>query len=163
MKRVGVFMDVQNIYLTTQTLYGRGKINFKALRDYLLSDNNAIVTLSAFSCYDPNNEKQRSFLTAVGLLGYRVVAKPLRELPDGSIKANMDLELATEILRQAPYLDEIVLISGDGDFKILVDLLCNMGKLVKVIGPDRVTSPELIQAAHQFVNLHSIEGILDGV
>ncbi len=160
MKRVGVFIDVQNIYLTTKTVYGRGKLNFSRLRDYLLEDG-ALVTLSAFMCYDPDNEGQYSFLSALGLLGYRVISKPLRKLPDGSIKANMDLEMAIEILSQAVHLDEIVLVSGDGDFKALVDYLCSMGKVVKVIGPDRLTSPELIQSCHQFVNLHKIEGILD--
>lgn len=163
MKRVSVFIDMQNVYLATQTVHGKGKINFTALRDYLQADKDSAVTMSIFTCYDPNNDGQRSFLTALGLLGYRVISKPLRKLPDGTIKANMDLEIAVEILRQAPYLDEIVLVSGDGDFNILVDLLCNMGKVVKVIGPDKLTSPELIQAAHHFVNLTSIPGILEDV
>ena len=165
MRRVGVFIDAQNIYLTTQAVFGQGKINFAALRDYLngkgLGGNEAVITASVFTSYDPNSEGQWAFLNALGLLGYRVIAKPIRRLPDGSIKANMDLEMAIEILSQAPHLDEVVLVSGDGDFKVLVDYLCAMGKVVKVIGPDKLTSPELIQAAHQFINLHKIEGILD--
>ena len=160
MKRVGVFVDVQNIYLTTQAVYGNPKINFAKLRNYF-QEQGAIVTLSAFTCYNPDNEGQRAFLNALGLLGYRVISKPIRKLPDGSIKANMDLEMAIETLSQAPYLDEIVLVSGDGDFKALVDYLCDMGKFVRVVGPEKMTSPELIQAAHQFTNLHAIEGILD--
>jgi len=68
--------------------------------------------------------------------------------------------MAVEILTQAEYLDEVVLVTGDGDFKAIVDALCLKGKVVKIIGPDRLTSPELIQASHQYINLHQIEGIL---
>ncbi len=160
MKRVGVFIDVQNVYLTTQSVYGQGRINFARLRDHF-SEEGAIVTLSAFTCYDPNNEGQRSFLNVLGLLGYRVISKPFRRLPDGAVRANMDLEMAVEILSQAAHLDEVVLVTGDGDFKVLVDFLCASGKLVRVVGPERLTSPELIQAAHRFTNLHQIEGILE--
>ncbi|HOJ39185.1 MAG TPA: NYN domain-containing protein [bacterium] len=165
MQKVGVFIDVQNIYLTTQALWreGRikfGKINFARLRDYLKGEG-AVVMLNAFTCYDPENEGQRSFINALALLGYRVISKPTRRLPDGSIKASVDLEMAIETLNLAPHLDKVVLVTGDGDFKTLVDCLCAAGKIVKVIGPANMTSPELIQAAHEFVNLHGIEGIGD--
>ncbi len=161
-RRVGVFIDAQNVFLTTQEVYGQGRINYRRLLEYLAeSDRSAIFTFSVFMCYDPDNESQYRFLNALGLIGYRVISKPIRKLPDGSVKANMDMEMAIEVLTQAPYLDEIVLITGDGDFKALVDRLCEMGKIVRVIGPDRLTSPELIQACHQFMNLHRIEGILD--
>jgi uncharacterized LabA/DUF88 family protein len=160
MKRVGVFIDIQNVYLTTQALYGHGRINFATLRDFLLRGTDGIVTMSAFTCFDPESDGQRSFRNALGLMGYRVISKPLRRLPDGTIKANMDMDMAVEILTQAEYLDEVVLVTGDGDFKAIVDALCLKGKVVKIIGPDRLTSPELIQASHQYINLHQIEGIL---
>lgn len=160
MKRVGVFIDVQNVYLTTQSLFRNGKINFRSLRRYFERRGDA-VTLNAFTCYDPANQGQQGFINALGLIGYRVVAKPIRKMPNGSVKANMDLEIAIEILGQAPNLDEIVLVTGDGDFKVLVDYLCVQGKIVRVVGPEKLTSPDLIQACHEFVNLHQIEGIFD--
>ena len=165
MEKVGVFIDVQNLYHSTHALSRQGKIkfskiNFARFRDYLKEEGN-IVIMSAFTCYDPENEGQRAFINALALLGYRVVSKPTHRMPDGSIKASMDLEMAIEILTQAQYLDKIVLVTGDGDFKILIDCLCSQGKVVKVIGPQDMTSPELIQSAHEFVNLHSIEGIGD--
>ena len=161
MKRIGVFIDVQNVYLTTQAVFGRGKINFSRLRDYFNNGEGNLVTLNAFTCYDPDNEGQRAFINALGLSGYRVISKPLRRLPDGSIKANMDLEMAIEVLSQADCLDEIVLVTGDGDFKVLIDYLSVKGKVVTVLGPERLTSLELIQACHRFLNLHKIEGIFD--
>jgi uncharacterized LabA/DUF88 family protein len=161
MKRVGVFVDVQNIYLTTRQVFGDGRLNFDRLRKYLCQGDNAITTLNAFTCYDPANREQMSFLNALGLIGYRVIAKPIRRLPNGDIKANMDLEMALEVLSQASSLDEIVLVTGDGDFKALIDYLARQGKVVRVVGPQELTSPDLIQACHVFENLHHIEGIRD--
>jgi len=159
MKRIAVFIDVQNIYLTTKQVFGDGRLNFKTLREYLSNRTNAFVTLNAFTCYNPENRDQISFMNALGLMGYRVISKPIRRLPNGDIKANMDLEMALEVLSQAPALDEIVLITGDGDFKALVDHLAREGKVVRVIGPHELTSPDLIQSCHFFENLHQIPAI----
>jgi uncharacterized LabA/DUF88 family protein len=162
MRRVGVFIDVQNLYLTTKNLYpeSKGKLNFAVLKKYLEEDD-AIVTFSAFTSYDPENRGQLDFINWLGLNGYRVICKPLKALPDGSVKASMDVEMAIEILMQAPSLDEVVLVTGDGDFAVLVDHLCAIGKVVRILGPERLTSPELIRACHRFENLHGIKWILD--
>lgn len=158
MKRVGAFIDVQNIYMTTRQVFQR-KINFRALRDYLVGQGD-VVTLCAFTCYDPENRGQIDFINFLALSGYRVVSKPIRRIGENMVKANMDLEMAMEVLNQAPHLDEIILVTGDGDFVPLVNQLCLMGKVVKVIGPDQVTSPELIRACYEFFNLHEIQEIL---
>lgn len=160
MRRIGVFIDLQNIYLAVKTIEQKSKINFTVLKEYLRS-NDAIVTMSVFTCYDPEYKSQIDFINHLALLGYRVVSKPLKKLPDGTTKANMDLEMAMEVMNQAPHLDEIVLITGDGDFAPLVSYLCSLGKFVKVIGPDVLTSPDLIRACHTFINLNRIEGIFD--
>ncbi|MCR4416839.1 MAG: NYN domain-containing protein [Ignavibacteria bacterium] len=160
MRRIGVFIDLQNIYLAVKTIEQKSKINFTVLKEFLRS-NDAIVTMSVFTCYDPEYKSQIDFINHLALLGYRVVSKPLKKLPDGTTKANMDLEMAMEVMNQAPHLDEIVLVTGDGDFAPLVSYLCSLGKFVKVIGPDVLTSPDLIRACHTFVNLNKIEGIFD--
>lgn len=160
MKRVGVFIDLQNVYMAVKTIEQKSKINFATLRDYLKSDN-SIITMSVFTCYDPEYKSQIDFMNHLALLGYRVVSKPLKKLPDGTTKANMDLEMAMEVLNQAPYLDEVVLITGDGDFTPLVNYLSSLGKFVRVIKPDVLTSPDLIRACHSFTNLNKIEGIFD--
>ncbi|HID06046.1 MAG TPA: NYN domain-containing protein [Armatimonadetes bacterium] len=158
--RVGVFVDVQNLYLCVKSVFNQAKINYRALKEFV-SRNGVIAKITAFTSYDPDNRSQMDFMHALALMGYRVVAKPLKRLPDGTVKASMDMEMAIEILAQAPYLDEIILVTGDGDFAPLVDQLCRMGKTVKVIGPDRLTSPELIRACDAFINLAQVDGILD--
>lgn len=158
--RVGVFIDVQNLYLCVKSVFNQAKINYRALKDFL-SHNGTVVNMTAFTCYDPDNHSQLEFIHALALMGYRVVAKPIKRLPDGSVKASMDMEMAIEILSEAPYLDEIIIVTGDGDFAPLVDQLARMGKVVKVIGPDKLTSPELIRSCNAFINLTQIDGILD--
>ncbi|MDW8027741.1 MAG: NYN domain-containing protein [Armatimonadota bacterium] len=156
--RVGAFIDVQNIYMCVKSVFGHTKINYRILRDFLTRDG-AMVKMVAFTCYDPENRSQVDFMHALALMGYRVVAKPLKKMPDGNIKASMDMEMALEIIVSAHYLDEIVLVTGDGDFAPIVDYVARMNKFVKVIGPDRLTSPELIRSCDQFINLAQIEGI----
>lgn len=155
--RVGAFIDVQNIYMCVKSVFGHTNQLQSAAR--LLTRDGALVKMVAFTCYDPENRSQVDFMHALALMGYRVVAKPLKRMPDGNIKASMDMEMALEILVSAPYLDEIVLVTGDGDFAPIVDHVARMGKIVKVIGPDRLTSPDLIRVCDQFINLAQIEGI----
>ena len=98
--RVGAFIDVQNIYMCVKSVFGHTKINYKVLRDFLTRDG-ALVKMVAFTCYDPENRSQVDFMHALALMGYRVVAKPLKRMPDGNIKASMDMEMALEILTSA--------------------------------------------------------------
>lgn len=157
--RRGVFIDVQNLYLGMRSYHPNAWVDYWKLQQFLRQDG-ATVTFTAFTYYDPENKPQVDFIHALSLMGYRVVARPLRRLSSGAVKGDIDLEMALEVLDQAPYLDEIVLVTGDGDFVPLVNRLVQQGKLVKVIGPDKVTAPELIWACHEFVNLSQIEGVV---
>ena len=157
--RRGVFIDVQNIYLGMRSAYPHARVDYWALQRFFRQDS-ADVTLTAFTFYDPENKAQVDFIHALSMMGYRVVARPLRRLASGAVKGDIDLEMALEILDQAPYLDEIVLVTGDGDFVPLVHRLIQRGKIVKVVGPDKVTAPELIWACHEFINLSQIEGVV---
>jgi uncharacterized LabA/DUF88 family protein len=154
MDRVGIFVDVQNIWKTF------GKIKY----DVLLANaqkNRKLVRASAFMSYDPEDEGQHNFMRALSHLGYRVVSKPIRRLPDGSIKGNIDLEFAIDALTLGKYLDVAVLVTGDGDFVKLVEALGHMGTRVEVIGPDANTAIELIYAADHYTNLSHLEGIVE--
>jgi uncharacterized LabA/DUF88 family protein len=158
--RRGIFIDAQNIFMCTKVTHPNHYMNYRALADFLNKDG-AVSTFTVFYCVDPTDESQARFVMALALMGYRVVTKSIKKLPDGSIKANMDMEMALEILDQAPFLDEIVIVSGDGDFVSLVNRLARMGKRVIVIGPDRFSAPELIQACHEFISLSQIPGFLE--
>lgn len=151
-RRRGVFVDVQNIYHTT----GRRRVNYEVLRDVL---DNGNTTFVAFKSYNPKDPGDNKFVDALALIGYRVITKPIRELPDGTIKANMDMEMAMEILGQSPHLDEVVLVSGDGDFVPLINYLVQQGKYTVVIGPESYTARELIHLCHIFICLSDLPDI----
>ncbi|NPA06985.1 MAG: NYN domain-containing protein [Chloroflexi bacterium] len=165
MYRIGVFVDIQNLFHTARILWPDKKINYRVLHQFCL-DARAHkpqpnqVLFHAFTAVNPEDKGQDQFVRALAHLGYRVVTRPVRRLPDGGLKGNMDLVLAIEIIRMAPALDEIVLVTGDGDFAPLVEYLVQEGKLVKIIGPGRLTAQELILGAHRYWSLDDIEGLL---
>ena len=153
-ERVALFVDVQNIWKTF------GKIKYDVLLNHISKDR-ALIRAAAFMSYDNNDEGQHNFMRALSHLGYRVVSKQIRRMPDGSVKGNMDLEFAIDALMLGKHLDIVTLVTGDGDFVRLVEALGYMGVRVEVIGPDSNTAIQLIYAADNFKNLGSIPGIID--
>ena len=162
-KKVGVFVDVQNI----QEVFEKqaAEVRYDQLKQYLIKDysrKDAEVTkFVAFIPFRKDDEKRQELLDAISLMGYRVIAKPAKERPDGSVKANMDLEIALEILSMCDTIDEVVLVTGDSDFLPLIDFLSKKGKRVRLIGPGRgPTAIEIIRAADEFENIDEIPGIV---
>ncbi len=154
MERVGLFVDVQNIWKTF------GKIKYDVLLKHATQQGQRrLVRAAAFMSYDPNDEGQHNFMRALSHLGYRVVSKPIRRLPDGSIKGNMDMEFAIDALILGKVLDVAILVTGDGDFVRLVEALGYLGVRVEVIGPDTNTAIQLIYAADHYSNMSMIKGI----
>ncbi len=153
MERVGLFVDVQNIWKTF------GKIKYDRLIKHATRGGRRLVRAAAFMSYDPSDEGQHNFMRALSHLGYRVVSKPIRRLPDGSIKGNMDLEFAIDALTLGKVLDVAILVTGDGDFVRLVEALGYLGVRVEVVGPDTNTAIQLIYAADHFTNMSTIDGI----
>jgi len=154
----GIFIDLQNLYSAGKS--SGYQLDYQSFRNYFLQSPAHYTRFTAFSSYDPQREDQHRFLMALARMGYRIVSKPLKRLPSGETKANMDMEMAMEILAVAPHLHEIVIVSGDGDFTALVNYLIQQGKIVKVAGPDEYTASELIQACHEFIPLSTIPGFL---
>ncbi|MEO0080545.1 MAG: NYN domain-containing protein [candidate division WOR-3 bacterium] len=164
MNRVGVFVDVQNIQ---ETFERQGKeVRYDAIIQHVLISGRhekQECKFIAFVPYKRDDERRQRLIDALSFQGYRVVAKPVRERPDGTIKANMDIEITLEILSMAEMLSEVVLVTGDGDFVALVDWLSKRGKRVIIIGLGRgYTSVELIRACDEYINLDEIEGAVKG-
>lgn len=158
--RTGVFVDVQNVQ---ETFERQGKeVRYDAIIRHILTTGNRekeTCKFVAFVPYRRDDERRQRLIDALSFQGYRVVSKPVRERPDGTIKANMDIEITLEILSMSESLDEIVLVTGDGDFVALVDWLSKRGKRVISVGLGRgFTSVELIRACDEYINLDEIEG-----
>lgn len=162
MSRVGVFVDVQNVQETFER-QGR-EVRYDALQQNIIATSKMDkydFKFVAFVPFRAGDERRQRLIDALSFQGYRVVSKPVRERLDGSVKANMDIEITLEILSMSPNLEEIVLVSGDGDFVALVDWLSKLGKRVVIIGLGKgSTSVELIRACDEYMNLEELEGVV---
>lgn len=163
MKKVAVFIDVQNIQ---QVFEKQGaEIRYDKLKEYLIrkygEENAEVIKFTALIPIRDMDENRLKLVDAISLSGYRVLSKMAKDRPDGTVKANMDVEMALEIVSMADYVDELVIITGDSDFEPLIHFLSRRGKKILLIGPGRgPTAIEIIRAADEFVNLDEIEAVV---
>jgi len=162
-KRIAVFIDVQNIQ---QVFEKQGaEIRYDRLKEYLIKryakEDGKIIKFSAFIPFRQADENRLKLIDAISLIGYRVLSKAAKDRPDGSVKANMDIEMALEIVMNSEFVDEIVIITGDSDFEPLIHFLSRKGKSVLLIGPGRgPTAIEIIRASDEFENLDEIDDVV---
>lgn len=149
-QRVGVFVDVQNLYYSARALYG-SKVNFSSLLEDAVSERQLIRAIAYVVKTD--FEEEKAFFDALSRAGFQVRSKDLQIFPDGTRKANWDVGIAMDIIKMAPKLDVVVLISGDGDFVDLIEYLKNHGHLVEVMAFGRSTSNKLKEEAELFYDL----------
>ncbi|MCP3977937.1 MAG: NYN domain-containing protein [bacterium] len=147
--RVGVFVDVQNMYYAARRL--KGKLDFDALLKAAVRDRR-LVQPTAY-VVESKEIDQSGFIAMLEQRAIEVRRKTLSVRADGSMKGDWDMELALDILDAAPRLDVVVLVSGDGDFTSLVKRVKQMGPRVEVIGFPRNTAKSLLEAADHFTPL----------
>ena len=149
-QRVGVFIDVQNLYHSAKNLYNK-RVNFKNLLLEAVSDRQLIRAI-AYAAQSAELTEE-SFFEALEKIGIEVKRKELQVYPDGSKKGDWDVGLAMDAIRIGHNLDVVILISGDGDFIPLIEHLKTEGKYVEVIAFGRTTSTRLKEAADEFIDL----------
>ncbi|MEO0107579.1 MAG: NYN domain-containing protein [candidate division WOR-3 bacterium] len=162
MIKAAVFVDVQNVQ---ETFERQGKeVRYDALKRNIIimgKHEKYDYKFVGFVPYRRDDERRQRLIDALSFQGYRVVSKPVRERVDGSIKANMDIEMTLEILSMAEIVDEVIIVTGDGDFCALVDYLSKRGKRIVVVGLGRgYTSVELIRSCDEYINLDEMEGVI---
>ena len=156
MKRIAIFADVQNIYYTTRQAYGR-QFNYKKLIERI-SGQGEIVSATAYAI-DRNDDKQRKFQTALKHMGFTVKLKPYIQRSDGSAKGDWDVGIAIDVLDAAHDVDTIVLLSGDGDFDLLLrKIKKDYAVKTEVYGVPALTANSLIDAASLYHRID--EGLL---
>jgi uncharacterized LabA/DUF88 family protein len=145
-KKIAVFVDVQNIYYTTRQAYGR-QFDYRKLWR-IVGGEGEIVSATAYAT-DRDDDKQRKFQDALRHIGFKVKLKPYIQRSDGSAKGDWDVGIAIDILDAAPEVDTVVLLSGDGDFDLLLDKIrIDYGVNAEVYGVPELTANSLIQAAN---------------
>jgi uncharacterized LabA/DUF88 family protein len=153
--KIAVFADVQNIYYTTRQAYQQ-QFNYRRVWK-LISEQGDICTANAYAIAR-NNEQQQKFQNALKHIGFTIKLKPYIQRNDGSAKGDWDVGIAIDVMESAKAVDIIVLLSGDGDFDLLLDRVKhNFGVTTEVYGVPMLTAKSLIDAADIF---HSIESSL---
>ena len=156
MKKIALFADVQNIYYTTRQAYGR-QFDYRKLMDRVSKDGE-IVSATAYAI-DRGDEKQRKFQSALKHMGFTVKLKPYIQRSDGSAKGDWDVGITIDIMDTAKDVDTVVLLSGDGDFDLLLKKIRkDYGVRIEVYGVPALTANALIDAASLYHRID--EGLL---
>ena len=161
-QRVGIFIDVQNIYHSAKHLY-HSRVNFRELLR-VLSARRPLIRAIAYVVKSETALGEESFFEALRQVGMELRLKDLQVYPDGTKKADWDVGMAVDAMRMAPSLDAVVLVTGDGDFAPLVEYLkWGMGKQVEVAAFRRTSSGRLREAADLFIDLEKTPKLLNRI
>lgn len=117
MKKFALFVDVQNMYYTTRQMYGRS-FNYRKLWQQLQSEGQ--LSYAFAYAIDKKDDQQIKFQDALRHIGFEVKLKPFIQRADGSAKGDWDVGMTIDVLSLASQVDAVVLLSGDGDFDLLL-------------------------------------------
>ena len=145
--RVGIFVDVQNIFYAAKPFNAR--LDFEKLLELSVGKRRLIRAI-AYVVQSPDVD-QSNFISMLQQKSYEVKIKDLRQRSDGSAKGDWDMGMAIDIMRFVDKLDVVVLVSGDGDFVPLVDLVKTLGPRVEVISFTYNTARDLINSADEHI------------
>jgi len=152
MKTIAVFVDVQNIYYTTRQAYGR-QFDYRKLWQRISAEGE-IVAATAYAIHR-GLDKQLKFQNALKQIGFSIKLKPYIQRSDGSAKGDWDVGIAIDVMQLAKQVDTVVLLSGDGDFDLLLaKIRKDYAVSAEVYGVPALTADSLIEAASVF---HPIE------
>ena len=148
MKKIAIFVDVQNIYYTTRQAYGR-QFNYRKFWERIGYEGE--ITRATAYAIARNDDKQIKFQDALKHIGFEVKLKPYIQRSDGSAKGDWDVGITIDVMETAKEVDIVVLLSGDGDFDLLLDKIRNdYGVTTQVYGVPALTANSLINAADSY-------------
>ncbi|MCR4328041.1 MAG: NYN domain-containing protein [Patescibacteria group bacterium] len=173
-QRVGIFIDVQNLYHSAKNLH-HGRVNYRELVRHLVGSRQLIRSIAYVVRSEGIVESlpqkanrpdvptgthlssESAFFEALEKAGIELRTKDIQIYAGGSKKADWDVGLAVDAIRMSSFLDVVILVTGDGDFIPLVDYLqWGVGRLVEVAAFRRSTSAKLQEAADKFINIEDI-------
>jgi len=150
-QRVGVLVDIQNLYYSAKALYGK-KVNFKKVLEDAVGERILIRAIGyGIKTIEGQEEK---FFDALGKQGFEVKTKDLQIFPGGAKKGDWDVGIAVDAIKLSKSLDVIVLVSGDGDYIPLVEYIqSTTGCRVEGMAFVESTSGKLVEKLDDFTNL----------
>ncbi len=148
MKKIAIFVDVQNIYYTTKEAFNR-QFNYRRLWEHLSYEGD-IVQANAYAIAR-QDDGQIKFQDALRYIGFDVKLKPFIQRADGSAKGDWDVGITIDILEAAAEVDSVILLSGDGDFSLLLQKISDKFQIeTQVYGVPSLTAKSLIDSASHF-------------
>ena len=151
--RVAVFIDGNNLFHAAR--FHNIDIDYNKLLRVLLGDGR-LLRAFFYTGVDIGAERQQGFLLWMRRNGFRVIQKELKTFYDGTRKANLDVEIAVDMLSLAGRYDTAILVSGDEDFVYAVNAVAYKGCRVEIAGFRSNTAPKLIDVADYFIVLGEI-------
>ncbi|MCO4798419.1 MAG: NYN domain-containing protein [Colwelliaceae bacterium] len=153
MKKIAVFVDVQNIYYTTRDTFQR-QFNYREFWQRL-SEQGEIVHANAYAI-QRSDDAQHKFQKALKHIGFNVKLKPFIQRSDGSAKGDWDVGIAIDVMELSPNVDTVILLSGDGDFDLLLKKVSEKYQVTtQVYGVTALTANSLINAVDDFFPINS--------
>ncbi len=150
-QRVGVFVDVSNMYHSAKNLFSK-RVNFKEVLREAVSGRK-LIRATAY-VVKTETEEEMHFFEALSQQGFEVKMKELQIFAGGAKKADWDVGIAVDAIKMADKLDVIVLVTGDGDYLPLVSYLqSTKGCLVEVMAFRQTASSKLVEESDDFTNL----------
>ena len=149
-QRVGVYVDVQNMYYSAKNLYG-AKVDFGKVLQVGVA-NRVLVRAFAY-VIKADIEPEQAFYAALEKQGFEVRAKDLQIFYDGAKKGDWDVGLCMDVVRTLDMVDVVVIVSGDGDYSDLLDYVHANGRRTEVIAFGKTTSSRLLEEADDFLDL----------
>ncbi len=173
-QRVGIFIDIQNLYHSAKHLYS-ARVNYRELIKELTAGRPLIraigyVVKSETALGESSRPEgarlalpssEAAFFEALTKTGIELRIKDLQIFPGGLKKADWDVGMAVDAIRMANFLDVVILVTGDGDYVPLVEYLkWGLGRGVEVAAFGRSTSAKLKEAADSFIDLEKIPKVI---
>jgi uncharacterized LabA/DUF88 family protein len=153
LNKIAIFVDVQNIYYTTRDAYQR-QFNYRLLWQELLAKGN-IVQATAYAIAR-SDDQQHKFQKALKHIGFEVKLKPFIQRSDGSAKGDWDVGITIDIMTAAATqeIDTIVLLSGDGDFDMLIKHIKEAYQVKTIVyGVPKLTANSLINTTDEYCKI----------
>jgi len=152
-QRVGVFVDIQNLYHSARHLYNNARVNFGEVLKTTVGGRKLIRSIG-YVVKSDTALGESAFFDALKKSGIEPKMKDLQIFPGGAKKADWDVGIAVDAIRFSESLDVVILVTGDGDFVPLVQYLQQgRGIQVEVASFGRSTSSRLREAADVYLNL----------
>lgn len=153
-ERVAIFINSSKLFDAATHL--NFEIDYTKLL-HCLTKQRRLLRAYFYIAIDRTNEKQQNFLLQMRLQGYRVVTKELIQRSDGSKKANLDIEIAVDMLKLSRYCNTFVLLGADDELICAVNAVSYKGVQVEVVSSDMINNNSLLSVADRYIDFEEIK------